>query len=1810
MIKFIENKIQMMILLALLVLQSCVGTVEEGKRRQENFKDPETSSFNFIGLNSATPISHDKIEVTFFPQFGQITGYNYYLFVNENTPILLNLEDLEPGLGGNLKYTVKNLTIGQIYKLKMIVRNETLGLESSGALEYFVSTFDNQTAQFLGINDVVKVIGQTDRTVKVSWVPATMNGIIVATSYDPVYYEVKYISEDGGPNNLNNPSYAGVDKIVTRVPTPPTKASPSFNPYETTITNLIPGKRYYFQVRAINQLWNYFDEDPLIPEPPVNREVNTRFMSVTMDNGFSPLDFNKDGITLANGPGVSAFDKVNIFWEPGSGTFENYQIYLREYDGIDDPEIDDLLIPAEMDAMKLASDFTIVSSSDSAYSYGGLSAYKWYQVKIVLCKTLACPLDTGNSDFGVISNMFAIRTQPQLAPFSGISYLGDPQSAATLDEISIAFDAVDTSIGFADELELYCIDPNDYANFVKFPTVPGTPVSQNVPISASGIGNCDGLKLEVGITPINLNGPLINISGVNTLNQTDFASSRYCFALAPAINFKPEIVKLDPSKWVIRCVNPEIRVPTMTEFTGVKGSCLVNQNTATVTWELPSGGVYNKFEAFTKDSTVSAGFSFNAGINDDVGYQRSGLIDSSILTHTFSNLRPGRKYYLGVLAVAYDPSGPITIHSEANLNVVECHIPLPKATFNEWTRVLSIGPKVDGRFPSDTHPYEIRDEAFLYEAINDDGIPYEVEYDTVLSSLENGYYQLPPGNYNAVFPYATPAPTDFLEPFDGVYNEDNFAASKYGIISLAWKDMNIEFLDSEFKSEQQLQVRSNRKYGYKVFRSDDNRASWKDLTTSIGLIQSYPYTYYLRPGSAEETAPNLEPGETPEMSRSEVTENMAFFTDYSIKAFNNDGDGVSRARVFWYKIVPVFEDTILPYDDNDVFPHHILKVVLPPPNMALVHRMMANRNLCQELGKTIIKDNGKNYICDYNGVGARAGSFPWTMGETVVDLGGDLMVDRYELGCNITRGDPVPDPTTGASMFDNDTATFDTNDYIRPNSIFTGRSTTDDGSSDTGVFRGCTGGTIFDRYHDYNDPVPPASYEPSYKRAIYGDCLGYNSISIRSSDIGAGCTWGVSFTSAFPGATILYPLPGPATNYSCDDNTGGLGYFFLNRPQVAFSSVGFPGEGLLDINFRRNIVTQGEFLAVHYNKGGAGTGGDMPWASPLGQGLYQNKNGNSSSGTAHRCSVNLASIGVGDMWRSRWIPTSHLDAIKVDNTPTYASIISSTIDEISTMPSLYDTGAYQAPNQIGGGADLRGMSPRYNGDMKISRLVASNNSKLPPLTGVDLADAQEYCNNFEVQLGVGDDLGNFTPMEAVKKKRLMRRQEFVAMSAWPETYNAADLTFVENECNISGKLPGNSSAPNGIDDVWSTTLPKGNASAVAVTTSLITGSSDNDNHNGGDPYHTGYCTSRFGIQDLVGNVQELNTDILFCDYSKDKFYWGQHSGNPYLGTGAGDVNRSVVYATADWRHVLNTAIIEYEDPAHPNFPSISGNKLWTRIDPTSGYCSLVDIDPLRVDNFFADQGKFVYASGSFKELLNPDNTVNSTLVENINGIDNVAADYLRNGDGFFLHFGPNNLAPQMKYNNSISLSGTNDPGVALGPYFNPLVGMALSCDQLTCSVGTTDNKEITTDFFSLNRAPDPAALKIDNFPIGGSTISTVGISEYNYTNNSLNYTATFDATTGANGFNGHHVVEKFIVKTNGTIQQVIKTFNDYQALQPIVITLSGVQWNVSRGATYKFKSGGHYASSTAGRYSAYIDPSSSNQNRVTDGFRCVVRVND
>ena len=127
------------------------------------------------------------------------------------------------------------------------------------------------------------------------------------------------------------------------------------------------------------------------------------------------------------------------------------------------------------------------------------------------------------------------------------------------------------------------------------------------------------------------------------------------------------------------------------------------------------------------------------------------------------------------------------------------------------------------------------------------------------------------------------------------------------------------------------------------------------------------------------------------INREPIPTNIRTYTD---NAINSIIAPVPRT-VYHYEVRPIINNIPTSTQEYD----SIVRVMVPPQNTAFVHRWMVNKATCEYLGRSISREEGPgkpgNYSCSYVGPGANADGF--------FDYGKDLIVDRFEAGCNYSR---------------------------------------------------------------------------------------------------------------------------------------------------------------------------------------------------------------------------------------------------------------------------------------------------------------------------------------------------------------------------------------------------------------------------------------------------------------------------------------------------------------------------------------------------------------------------------------------------------------------------------------------------------------------------------------------------------------------------------------------------------------------------------------------------------------------------------------
>ena len=1672
-------------LLVVLIFVGCVGTVEDTAVQDRELASAEVEFLSYEGVSDAQGISDSKIEV-YFPASAQ-TGIQYLIYVNESTtPIRLNEESLQLAPSGDFVYTLEDLNISTQYRLRVEIHQKDEDTDIYSRSETYVdaSTVSNVTARFRGVSSLEIPAGTLGKSsIIINWTPAESFGSISnLKEYDPIGYEITYISEVGGLANLNNANYTGDDRRVLQLPGsfPANPSLSSESSYQ--IYGLIEGTAYYVQVRAINYGYHLYADD----DPNYKYEQNTKYLSVTTAVSGGMFDFDPDSVALSSPPGSSALQSIDVVWKKPTGDFSHYRIYKKLIADANDPGFfTEEVIDTQYD--NGAASYERVGANESTHSVGSLTAYSLYEIAFAVCRTEACE---SNNRVIVMGDSRRQRTDPTIAPFSGITNIAGPidTSAAELERVYLGFQPPVINSGYITSMELYC-----YREDMSDPLL-------IVPSSASFTGTdtgnpCYGLRRVTG-DPASFNG----YSSFDEIEiENTVLDQKYCFSLVPVIDTAGFTYREIGSS-LIACHVPRVTPPTLEQFGGKNAGCDLDKRTLSVSWDEPTGGMYTDFIVFWKEKNAIA-FSFSdamaafEGIDNSASYS---WVNPAIGTtdYDIEDLMPSKEYHVGVLT--HIQSSGDHFYSELNSETSSCLVPLPAASFVEWHDIMAIGPKENGLWvPTTTTP-----KNHLLETLDDYGLPVEVEI--------NPANDVPTGDSVSRLGSAT---------FNGIYGardadseEVKHQYSNSGIVRIAWEDVNFwaeTVTLTDFAEEFDVgAAKSARKFGYKVFRSDDNKASWVDLTSSDHDFQATSNAGYLLADTF--TWRKLSNG-TP------IDSEVVVFTDYSVQYAPANGQ-TDRARVYWYKVVPYFNDQPIAFSDSG---HNVIEVTLPPPNMALVHRVMANRHVCYELGtetEDLDKSSSGYYSCSYDGVGSSTLGFPWTLGQSVYDIGGDLLVDRFEMGCHFTRG--------SISNQSNSTYGDEAGELVEN---FIGKSS---GGSD---FEGCMGGAL-----DGGSGLQTLPLDDS--KVLRGDCIGQN-YSLISADATA-CAWPVVTGDDPNFVYVMVPgLGGPINGDTVN----------CSLPFSLFSNFEWDKK-----------LAQSEMAAVYTFRGPiiASDHRFPEYESPAGK--------LETTGWSSNCMINLPyqTTPTTGRYYSRWLYATSLFGALTAGGSSVGDLYDKTISQVAANGNLYgndgDVTTYYAPARL----------ERYydKDETVVARIFSSPAAKLPPLRGFNQDQAAEICSTYSVETGHYSE-GNWYEEESAQSKRLMRRKEFVATAAYPmhDDYDEDLVTDLE-EGDLSSKALSDSLALNrscnGSSrsetyndsnlDVGENIRPYSYVRASAQKLFYMTGSSRLD-HLDSTEANTEQCTSRYGVQDLAGNLMEYGSDQFLCNFNEDLF----------IGPTVGTAVTSITMEQAMVHPLINDETFPYKDGLH----------VWALDYSDSGQCSPVEEGSPR--GYVQQSGGLVSAIYESFNVINPDVVPNQNLLDTESVLD------LRNGDGWFLDFGQERMMDSITKPNSWSLK-TEDNEISR--FFNPALGLTLSCEGVDVCNQSQDNMKYTTEHLVDLLALTPADFVNATFPTHNSELETIGTSDVVITTHVGWPNEAFTPVTYIDDINP------------GSISATVETSS---LTNDVDVTLSYFHhWSVSRGGKYVFHNGGSY-NSDAGRYSLM----GGNPVGTNSAVRCVVKIN-
>lgn len=1802
---------------------------------------------------------------------GSVPGdLRFEIFVNfSDRPSYISGDSLLEVSPNTFIHTIENLEINTKYAFQVGVydKNKNIKFEKNDAL--YGKTFSYETANFNGISEAIPLAGKKGETsVLLKWTPAdTGSSTFKLSPSDPIAYEIAYTTSSSGINSFKNNEFSGGGKYTI----PSTLAATISYDSQAVVSGLLPGTKYFFRVRAIN--YGYYLDQKEKSGLNYTYEKNNKIIATETNNISLEYGLSDSSIVAHPSEGFDALRSIDVEWSRGTGGFSEYRLYVKKLC----PTCEDItgcnLNIKNCNFIKetICSPFNSVSgegclkvdSMMTSATLTNLEQYQEYQVIVAACGGENCSGKTYSRE----ANVF---TYPKISQFEGITSIDYARSPAELlsGDVHFKFSNIDTSRGYLDNLNVWCFeDPQNITNskLVKITESELSPINGNV---------CDGLKLKTIWPNLNLGfdrykkdwGNLNTITV--TLGGDAYQQDRnYCFGVSPSIdehgNFSAVNINSDGTitsdarnKMIVRCFQLKRLQPNLDQFVGKNNTCEEGRDSfgqtiplsLRVSFKEPTGGIFNYYRVFIKNEGIDL-FSFEKAKSEGVE-----LIDGSICEdgkycyvdvpkgtnfYDFKNLIPSKRYATAVLPILKELGE--TYVSESNSRTGVCQVKIPQVNFNEWMNIISLGPKTDARYET---KYNIQPNGsyhvsrkHLEERLDDDLTPIEIsDIETVDKNI-----------------------------FDGVFNGSQKDWSKNGIIHLEWKDLifgkkliddvngvyeDETFFDILYKINNAIFLvpKKDRKFGYRILRSSDLGVNWVDLTrinTQGGLKNQFVQTeensgliYPCRFESETANPISVQNCKTRYYHNglSSYNPRTVSFTDYSVMNVDSVND-VDQARVYLYKVELVFNGITIPLIDDD----NIIKIVLPPPNMSFAHRKIINRTMCLDLStegnfRELNKNSNGHYSCVYNGIGASGQSTPWYSGDTVYDIGGDLLVDRFELGCNWTRGN-VNDWTTNQMP-------SDLSSYNQTKGCIA-KSYEDD-----------SGNTLYDEYPiaKSSSGLLPAIYD-DMRIARKGDCIGSWVTKLskdKSSMPGQYFTFNrFSFPGAFGGPNFT------DTNNANDDGHYIQSYFKTDE-QIATAD---------------EYIVQSEFAAVLYNRADfsanstpyfgeiVSTNEDLN--SSLGPGENFNQvgpttndgyliqiNNRSLAQTESKCWINLSYLD-NNKSKPRWFSINQLLSSKLldgldafdlqDRSGNALNLGDLTINELKnpTNKMYLGNGAnnYQLPNTN---------SNRYFANLNIMRILTTNAAKAPPISNIGQEEANKLCDKYKVSMVVKpNDEQNNVQLIKMKNKRLPSKKEFIAFSAWPDSFDVenikkiedrnfsiidrrdgAPLTHQVNGCN-SDKGVSNIFDSSGatlesdsskislykIEDgeFLTSAIPRRISDGVLGPLSIFFGGSSQEDPSGESNlvdvniknYNSEKCVSKFGIQDAVGNLMERTADRIFCNLDDREMWFKGGENTEFSKTNSVlayryemDEGLGSFFEQKRQKSLENLGVVRLDsDPEMNSYRNLLGIKIlesanvYPYVPQTQSkmYCNVVGAGHELQSDLNYLEGSEMYSPVLDFFLNIVERILLGPLFQHFN--ISILNDF-RNGDGSFLDFGGDSEVGQSK--KSQGLLFQNDlSSIEHGNFlfFNPVSGMPLSCAAGSCE-SSSDNK----------------LFRIENndFNLGNSSFQNDGANDVYTARSSRSITFDEPHITGIQS-----TVDAFY-------DDIVRSGNSILANTEFVT----YNWKVAQSSYFNFSVGGaaKYSNDTtgtalSGRYSFILRGNNSftqEASKDDTGLRCVVKINE
>lgn len=632
-----------------LLLLSCTGTVENVAKENTLTEKKEKSDVEFAGVQLVKPISHNKLEVYFFPATGGSGKYSYRIFFGgEPVPAVTSSDILNTDYRGLLMFTLTGLDSARDYIIRVDVVDQITGRETKTTAMVTAKTFASKVSDFYGLSEVSNLPGIDGiDSIKVRWVHAEcFDPLRCDQPSDPASYEVILLDRTNkgrSPADFDNRDLAYADgRIVKTIGFDPATNS-------TTVRGLQGDTEYYIIVRSIHN--NSLDD---FNNPQLRGELNNSYLQIkTLSNNLASINFDTSSLLLSKFSGEDAFNSLQADWTPAVGVFDHFRLFYAT----DAANLSAGTIPtACQNTFAIGDNATTtilckkVNSTGASAVVTDLLAQTTYDFILVLCQNVEC--SPGNR---IIADKKQSSTEGEDPVFGGINSILLADSPTNLNSLYLEFTPIDFSVSSID------------GYVVEYKSNPDPSVGAEYAVLED---------IDPDYTVGNLSIESFDYLTANTIEVVGveyYSTNTYCFRIFPFVyDSNGDKVFYENDNW--SCINsPEYISPTAQQFAGLQQT--ITQSTqVTLRWNPPAGGIYEVYELYYVNR--SSGLSLFGSIPIDLDNNNTSSNYGRFLVHgnqtelTLSGFEDGDEYQFGILTRFNSSRG--TLRSEENINTVTC----------------------------------------------------------------------------------------------------------------------------------------------------------------------------------------------------------------------------------------------------------------------------------------------------------------------------------------------------------------------------------------------------------------------------------------------------------------------------------------------------------------------------------------------------------------------------------------------------------------------------------------------------------------------------------------------------------------------------------------------------------------------------------------------------------------------------------------------------------------------------------------------------------------------------------------------------------------------------------------------------------------------------------------------------------------------------------------------------------------------------------------------------------------------------------